>query len=162
MFKLTCVYLSAMRIWSLHPKYLDAKGLVALWRETLLAKHVLEGRTKGYTNHPQLNRFKEMKNPVDAVNHYLSEVYEEAGRRGYNFDREKINWKFSKKSIPVTDKQMVYETKHLLNKLKVRDEVKHKEVKKHKGLDPHPLFKVVEGEIEGWEVLGPPTRLKRA
>ena len=151
-----------MRIWSLHPKYLDAKGLVALWRETLLAKHVLEGRTKGYTNHPQLNRFKEMKNPVDAVNHYLSEVYEEAGRRGYNFDREKINWKFSKKSIPVTDKQMVYETKHLLNKLKVRDEVKHKEVKKHKGLDPHPLFKVVEGEIEGWEVLGPPTKLKRA
>jgi len=37
-----------MRLWTIHPKYLDAKGLVALWRETLLAKHVLEGKTPGY------------------------------------------------------------------------------------------------------------------
>jgi hypothetical protein len=29
------------RIWSLHPKYLDARGLVALWREGLLAQAVL-------------------------------------------------------------------------------------------------------------------------
>lgn len=47
-----------MRIWSLHPKYLDTKGLVALWRETLLAQHVLSGKTKRYKNHPQLARFK--------------------------------------------------------------------------------------------------------
>jgi len=25
-----------MRLWTLHPKYLDARGLVALWREGLL------------------------------------------------------------------------------------------------------------------------------
>jgi len=147
-----------MRIWSLHPKYLDAKGLVALWRETLLAKHVLEGKTKGYTNHPQLNRFKEMKKPVEAVNQYLSVVYEEAGRRGYNFDREKINWKFTKSNMSVTNSQMDYETKHLLNKLKVRDHGKHKEVKKQKGLEPHPLFKVVEGKIADWEVLVAPKK----
>ena len=55
-----------MRIWSLHPRYLDAKGLVAVWRETLLAKHVLEGKTKGYKNHPQLNRFREVKN-IDTI-----------------------------------------------------------------------------------------------
>ncbi|MGH2666461.1 pyrimidine dimer DNA glycosylase/endonuclease V [Flavobacterium sp.] len=67
-----------MRIWSLHPKYLDTKALVALWRETLLAKHVLEGKTKGYKNHPQLNRFKEAKYPIDSINQYLSEVYFEA------------------------------------------------------------------------------------
>ena len=47
-----------MRLWSVHPKYLDSKGLVALWREALLAKQVLEGGTKGYRNHPQLDRFK--------------------------------------------------------------------------------------------------------
>ena len=64
-----------MRIWSLHPKYLDSKGLVALWRETLLAKHVLEGKTKGYKNHPQLNRFKEIKDPIGVINQYLSEIY---------------------------------------------------------------------------------------
>ncbi|WP_368086417.1 pyrimidine dimer DNA glycosylase/endonuclease V [Nitrosomonas sp. Nm34] len=26
-----------MRLWSIHPKYLDAKGLLALWREGLQA-----------------------------------------------------------------------------------------------------------------------------
>src|SRR5512134_2680740 len=95
-----------MRIWSLHPKYLDAKGLVALWRETLLAKHVLEGKTRGYTNHPQLHRFKKAKYPMDLVNQYLSEVYLEAVRRNYNFDKQKINWTFRKSKIPVTTGQI--------------------------------------------------------
>lgn len=27
-----------MRLWSLHPKHLDPQGLVALWREVLLAR----------------------------------------------------------------------------------------------------------------------------
>ena len=79
-----------MRIWSLHPQYLDAKGLVALWRETLLAKHVLENKTKGYKNHPQLNRFKRTKNPVDSINHYLFFVLQEARVRNYKFDAAKI------------------------------------------------------------------------
>ena len=80
-----------MRIWSLHPKYLDAKGLVALWRETLLAKHVLEGKTKGYKNHPQLDRFKNTEKPLDSVNYYLDIVYREAAERGYHFNKEKIS-----------------------------------------------------------------------
>ncbi len=67
-----------MRIWSIHPKYLDTKGLVALWRETLLAKNVLTGNTKGYKNHPQLLRFKNTENPLDAINQYLTEIYKEA------------------------------------------------------------------------------------
>ena len=67
-----------MRIWSLHPKYLDTKGLVALWRETLLAKQVLQNKTKGYRNHPQLNRFKNHSEPLEAINYYLSIVFKEA------------------------------------------------------------------------------------
>jgi hypothetical protein len=55
-----------MRIWSLHPTLLDTKGLVALWREALLAKHVLSGSTIGYQNHPQLKRFKSSPNPHAA------------------------------------------------------------------------------------------------
>jgi hypothetical protein len=35
-----------MRLWSLHLKYLDAKGLVAVWG--LLAKKVSKEKTKGY------------------------------------------------------------------------------------------------------------------
>ncbi|GIW62281.1 MAG: hypothetical protein KatS3mg090_0107 [Patescibacteria group bacterium] len=78
-----------MRLWTIHPKYLDSKGLVALWREGLLAKKVLEGKTKGYKNHPQLNRFKTHKKPLEAINSYLFNIYKEAKKRGYNFDKKK-------------------------------------------------------------------------
>src|SRR6185437_1163016 len=139
-----------MRIWSLHPKYLDTKGLVALWRETLLAKHVLEGKTKGYKNHPQLNRFKKLKSPTNAINCYLASIYNEAEARGYNFSKEKIDWQFKKCSIYVTQGQLDYETAHLLNKLKARDKVKYSEVKSIKKLQTHPLFKTKDGDVEDW------------
>ena len=145
-----------MRIWSLHPKHLDSKGLVALWREALLAKHVLEGKTKGYKNHPQLNRFKKLKNPVDAINQYLAVVYIEAVERGYNFNKQKINWKFKKWTLKVTSGQIANETSHLLNKLKIRDKIKYKEIKSLKTFETHPLFKLVEGAIEDWEIIQTP------
>ena len=142
-----------MRIWSLHPKYLDTKGLVALWRETLLAQHVLEGKTKGYKNHPQLDRFKRSKKPIEVINQYLAGVYAEALTRGYNFDKEKIDWNFKRSKLTVTTRQLDYELKHLLKKLQTRDPKKYKELKSRKAIDTHPLFKLIEGEIEEWEIL---------
>jgi hypothetical protein len=140
-----------MRIWSLHPEYLDAKGLVALWRETLLAKHVLQGKTKGYKFHPQLERFRSLKNPVNAIDEYLSVVYLEALRRGYNFDEKKIDLNFKIVRIPVNRGQLEYETAHLLSKLKLRDKERYKALKDVKILMPHPLFTVVDGPVESWE-----------
>jgi DUF4097 and DUF4098 domain-containing protein YvlB len=142
-----------MRIWSLHPKYLDAKGLVALWRETLLAKNVLDGKTVGYKNHPQLNRFKQEKKPVEAINHYLSEIYLESVNRNYNFDIQKINWHFKKSKLIVTTGQLNYEVKHLLVKLKTRDVNKYQELSTKLTFDIHPLFKLVDGDIESWELM---------
>jgi len=142
-----------MRIWSLHPKYLDTKGLVALWRETLLAKHVLEGSTKGYKNHPQLYRFKAMENPVEVVNQYLSEIYFEASHRNYHFDKQKINWIFRKSEMKVTRGQINYEAAHLLNKLHSRDNNKYEELKAIITYETHPLFNVVDGDIENWEII---------
>lgn len=142
-----------MRIWSLHPKYLDAKGLVALWRETLLAKHVLAGTTKGYRNHPQLNRFKKLRNPRTAINFYLGGVYEEAVLRNYNFDKNKFRKPKRKTSIAVTRGQMEYEFNHLLLKLKRRDRKKYEAIKNIRCIEPHPLFKVKKGPRENWEVV---------
>jgi hypothetical protein len=144
-----------MRIWSLHPKYLDTKGLVALWRETLLAKHVLEGKTKGYKNHPQLDRFKKSNAPLENINHYLAEVYKEASGRNYNFDKEKIDWNFTESKLTVTNKQLAYECAHLLNKLQIRDISKYKELKKIINIETHPIFNLIEGEIEQWEITRP-------
>ena len=142
-----------MRIWSVHPKYLDAKGLVALWRETLLAKNVLEGNTKGYKNHPQLNRFKAEENPLEAINQYLAEVWDEATRRGYNFDRNKIDFDFQKIKIDVTLGQLQYEFNHLLKKLEQRDPERYKQFEKLKMVDCAEIFDVKEGEIEKWEII---------
>lgn len=142
-----------MRIWSIHPKHLDTKGLIALWRETLLAKHVLEGKTKGYRNHPQLDRFKLMANPQNAINQYLSFIFEEATIRGYRFDRSKINWVYTPSIMLVTRGQIDYEIAHLLKKLETRDASRFEELMKRKEFDPHPMFKVIEGGIEKWEIV---------
>jgi hypothetical protein len=144
-----------MRLWSIHPKYLDPKGLVALWRETLLAKHVLEGKTKGYKNHPQLNRFKKSAKPLDTIDSYLAVIYQEAVSRQYNFDKQKINWSFLPTSLPVTKGQLQYEAVHYLNKIKVRDPEKYDELKTLSFFDPHPLFTVVDGDTEAWEIITP-------
>ncbi|MBN2485574.1 MAG: hypothetical protein JXB34_06345 [Bacteroidales bacterium] len=140
-----------MRIWSVHPCYLDTKGLVALWRETLLAKNVLEGNTKGYKNHPQLERFKSVQKPVEAINQYLTDVYYEALKRGYSFDKEKINYKFSPVKMNVTTGQLRFEREHLLKKLQTRDTEKYSKLISLKELLPHPMFTATEGNIEEWE-----------
>lgn len=146
-------FLYFMRLWSLHPKYLDAKGLVALWRETLLAKKVLENKTKGYRNHPQLIRFKNCGQPLRAINYYLSIIHDEATARGYLFDKSKINRRFEVVELTVTRGQIDYETTHLKNKLETRDKGKFQEVRLIKIFDAHPLFRVIEGNVEEWEIV---------
>ena len=136
-----------MRIWSIHPKYLDAKGFVALWRESLLAKNVLEGRTRGYKHHPQLIRFRDSGNPVDGINQYLSMVYEDSLKRGYHFDSSKFNRDIKLMSLPVTDKQLEFEMKHLLGKLEIRDPDRYLMLSKEANIVPHPLFHIVQGEV---------------
>ena len=79
-----------MRLWSLHPKFLDAQGLVACWREALLARAVLRNETRGYRNHPQLDRFRSAENPLATLEAYLWELWEEGTRRGYRFDEDKL------------------------------------------------------------------------
>jgi len=140
-----------MRIWSIHPRYLDRKGLVALWREALLAKKVLENKTKGYKNHPQLIRFKESTRTADCINQYLWEVYQEAKKRNYSFNKDKISDNFKQVTLGVTTGQLQFEIKHLKEKLKSRDAEKLKELTALKNLESHPLFKIIEGEIESWE-----------
>jgi hypothetical protein len=142
-----------MRIWSLHPKYLDSKGLVALWRETLLARHVLEGRTRGYRQHPQLIRFSGSKSPVGNIHSYLESVYKEAVARGYAFDESKFNAVHTSSRIPVTEGQVQYEFDHLKKKLRERDPAKYREIRSVETPAVHPLFRVVKGEVEEWEVL---------
>jgi hypothetical protein len=142
-----------MRLWSLHPRYLDAKGLVALWREALLAQKVLQGNTKGYRNHPQLLRFRQQPEPQAAIASYLQEAWREADRRGYHFDASKIAQHVAAKTIPVTDGQLAYESAHLVAKLKLRDEAACARLRGEKVVQTHPLFERIKGEVEPWEIV---------
>jgi hypothetical protein len=141
-----------MRLWSLNPKYLDSKGLVALWREALLARAVLNGNTKGYKNHPQLIRFKINRNPKTLINTYLLHIYHESQLRGYKFNRNKIGPEFTLSQIKVTQGQIDYELDHLISKLKKRDPPRCIELMNIKP-EPNPIFIVVKGDIESWEII---------
>jgi hypothetical protein len=142
-----------MRLWSLHPKYLDTKGLTAAWREGLLAQKVLQGETLEYRNHPQLERFKRQPDPDSAIAAYLTGIYEEARRRGYHFDESKIAGNPAFDPLPVTQGQLLYEWALLKQKLQARDPQKHGELLLVSEPEAHPLFEIVPGEVEGWERL---------
>lgn len=133
-----------MRLWSLHPSYLDRIGLIACWREALLAQNVLWGKTNGYKHHPQLERFD-----TESISIYLCHLYNEARQRGYNFDDSKILGPKQSSPIPVTNGQLEYEAKLLKQKLAERNSqgrmILESEIISNK------LFYIVEGPIERWE-----------
>jgi hypothetical protein len=140
-----------MRLWSLHPQYLDAQGLVALWREALLARAVLRGKTRGYQHHPQLARFRAHPTPVSAVNRFLSHVHAEATARGYAFDARKIGPVRHSKLMPVTTGQLDYEWAHLLQKLKRRSPDVYRRWRSIDTPRHHPVFRKVQGSVAPWE-----------
>lgn len=142
-----------MRIWSLHPEYLDTKGLLAVWREALLAQKVLKGETKGYKNHPQLKRFKDQVDPVAAIAGYLRTIFREAENRGYNFNYEKISERDFDGKIKCTRGQLLYEWDHLMQKLESRDTRKYQEISGTREPNQNPIFKIIDGAIEEWEVV---------
>ena len=140
-----------MRIWTLHPQYLDTKGLLAAWREGLLAQKVLRGETRGYTRHPQLRRLQAQKFPVATVANYLREIAKEADARGYNFDRAKISERRRNLKLIETRGQLLYEWSHLKRKLRNRSPKLYRACCKIEIPKPHPLFRIVSGPIAEWE-----------
>ena len=143
-----------MRIWSLHPEYLDARGLVALWREALLAQAVLQGATRGYRHHPQLARFRRRRSPASAIAEYLRHVHAEALARGYRFNGDLIGPARTAARIGVTRGQLEHEWAHLKAKLGRRDPVRATRCEAVAFPEPHPLFLVVPGDVEAWERSG--------
>ena len=149
-----------MRIWSAHPSLLDRRALIACWRESLLAQKVLRGLTRGYTNHPQLIRFRAHSQPVEAIGSYLHGLADEAQLRGYSFNRSLIAAERGKslEPIAVTEGQLAYELSFLAHKVAGRDAdwepiLTERLAKFTQAGKPavHPVFEVVPGEIEAWE-----------
>ncbi|WP_175956883.1 pyrimidine dimer DNA glycosylase/endonuclease V [Schaalia sp. Marseille-Q2122] len=139
-----------MRLWSLHPSYLDRQGLTACWREALLAQAVIAGRTKGYTRHPQLERFQACEDPLEAVGTFLAGIQQEATRRGYRFDASRIDRPGTTR-ITVTAGQISFERGHLLAKLRQRTPGAVAALEKDEVPAIHPMFDIIPGGIAPWE-----------
>ena len=135
----------------MHQQYLDAAGLVALWREGLLAQAVLLGRTRGYTHHPQLLRFRDQPDLAAAIAGYLHHVLHEADQRGYSFDRSKLPRRKNSAAVALTDGQLLLEWRHLKAKLRVRNPEQYRRIVRLKEPLPHPSFVVIPGPIATWE-----------
>jgi hypothetical protein len=150
-----------MRLWALHPKYLDARGLVALWRETLLAQAIVEGQTSGYTRHPQLIRFRNAPSPLESTAFYLQAIHAEATRRGYGFDVTKLASIGCVEPVVVTRGQLDYEWAHLKAKLQARAPSWLAGLEPLTRLEAHPLFQIVPGPVAEWEVTRPSKVLLR-
>ncbi|WP_110590448.1 pyrimidine dimer DNA glycosylase/endonuclease V [Microbacterium suaedae] len=140
-----------MRLWSFHPHHLDRVGLVAAWREGLLAQAVISDPARGYSRHPQLQRFREAEEPERAVGEFLIAIVDEADVRGYRFAREKIRASGSSTPLRVTTGQLGYEWSHLLAKLRQRSPAVWERWRALPLPDPHPMFSIVDGPIADWE-----------
>jgi hypothetical protein len=131
--------------------YLDSAGLVAVWREALLAQAVLLGRTRGYRHHPQLARFMGEEDPPSAIAAYLHGVFDEALKRGYRFDASRIGHSDTQATIPATDGQLAFEWGHLMGKLRKRAPDIFRRLEGVLSPKAHPLFRVVTGPLADWE-----------
>ena len=140
-----------MRLWTLHPRFLDSKGLVAAWREALLAQKVLAGDTQGYRHHPQLIRFQAQRDPLATIATFLMGLATEAQIRGYCFDSSKIYRGRVTGQILETRGQLLFEWGHLKAKLMVRAPQTGQQYQSIKMPEPHPLFRIISGGIRDWE-----------
>lgn len=140
-----------MRLWSIHPGYLDPVGLVALWREGLLALAVLKGETQGYRNHPQLQRFRKTGDPLRYINAYLAIILMEAESRGYDFDGGKISGCPEYGVMTVTAGQLEFEMRHCASKLRIRSVQYYERMRRLTSIEANPLFTVQPGPVEEWE-----------
>ena len=143
-----------MRLWTVHPRYLDPKGLVAAWREALLAQKVLAGGTKGYRHHPQLVRFQAQPDPLAAIASFLASIAAEAETRSYHFDTTKIPLCRCRGRIPETRGQLLYEWGHLKAKLRARAPEMFRRFRNIVSPEPHPLFRIIPGKVRHWERSG--------
>lgn len=153
-----------MRLWSVSPKYLDKSRLIACWREALCGQRVLLGyckilpEVKGYKNHSAWVRFKNYNHPILAISYYLNTIYDESRIRNYNFNKDLI-YKSNYDSfikIPVTSKQVLYESNLLLKKLQLKKENDIKinlliEDLKSNKIELNNTFYQIDGKIEKWE-----------
>lgn len=150
------------RLWSLHPGYLDQKGLGACWKEAKGAQTSLMNPDAGGQQHSALIRFRAHHDPVGAIGAYMRSLWVEAAlRRNYRYNYKLIAQPNPPSEVyetnfamPVTKGQVQYEAEFLREKINKRDGLPRLYLPSPNTLEAirlHPLFYMVEGDVEDWE-----------
>jgi hypothetical protein len=156
-----------VRLWSIHPEYLDRMGLLGLWREALLAQQVLHGETENYKNHSHMQRFYALpkEDAMQYMSDYLFFVWQEGKLRGYKLNVNHIKDPRNggslsgspRKLFTVSSGQLALEYQILCMRTRNRDH------KHFLGLEdkypshrmwvpkPNPVFTLIHGRKEEWE-----------
>lgn len=141
-----------MRLWTLHPHYLDLAGLRALWQNGILAQKNIFAQKGGVELHPQLLRFQKTETPEKAIGTYLLYISEEAEHRGVHFDIKKILVPCRDIVLDETVGQIQYEWWHFLTQLKDRAPTKYEKLQLIQKPDAHPMFRIIPGNVKHWEL----------
>lgn len=150
-----------MRLWSLHPSYLDKQALQVCWADALQAlEYYKQERAymKGITNdlspyfYPCLDRFRMTGSPIAHITNYLHGLCDESERRNTPFGRAKLPEFTPGLRLKVTDGQIAREEKLLLLQLNRRKQTQlWMDLFVAEYVQPHPLFEIVSGPVEPWE-----------
>ena len=134
-----------MNLWSFHPKYLDEKGLRAVWQDALFAQNVLSGRIKDHRKYyPQLMKFNNYFEPLAAIGAYLGFIYDDGVERGIIFQEHKIMHRSKRENIFQVDRERLEDEfeqyKRKMQTVSMLQTAKLRQVSK---VEPHPIFEVV-------------------
>ena len=139
-----------MRLWSLHPRYLDPQG----WSrcgETLLARKVLRGETRGYRHHPQLQRFREARDPQSAIDAYLPRSTPRRRRAATRSTRTSSMPTRARKDPGRARATRRARMGHLIAQARVAQPGAHVRWRELQRPRTHPSFRVVAGGVADWE-----------
>jgi len=76
-----------MKIYLMHPSYLDSKRLVETWRSSVLIKNVLIGKGgKNLFYNKYVCLFSRSHYPINFIIRYMIDVKAEADKRDFKFD----------------------------------------------------------------------------
>lgn len=130
-----------MSLWSVHPRYLDNKGLISAWNRGLQLQKQLSTEPARNTGNSQLIMFSRQEKPLHAIGSYLSFIASEGCRRGYKFTHEKILYpNFDEELLPIDSEQLRSENQMLQNRLKTRDKNRYQQLSSQSWPETHPLF----------------------
>lgn len=147
-----------------HPKYLDTIELIHSWRSGLMAqKHCRESEVLNLAlrENKQFEKFYDVDDDkrLKSVGYYLLELWNEAGRREYKYNKELIDdYNFTGK-ILVNYSEIRDDFIDLLDRYRARSKNFFYFIKSELEVEVHPIFYLKKDNVESRVITLPKTNI---